>query len=117
MPDAPRRGNQAHRYSCSLWGQSSWFAALRLRRAYTRVCSGVSGPQRQACLTLNIWRPSPAPHNSSAANDSAAPAAAAKLPVMVYMFGGGLCGGFAGNRYFNGSNYAIVHNVIVVTVS
>ena len=36
---------------------------------------------------------------------------------MVYVFGGGLCGGFAGNRYFNGSELAIHHNVIVVTVS
>ena len=36
---------------------------------------------------------------------------------MVYVFGGGLCGGFAGNRWFNGSDLAIQHDIITVTVS
>ncbi|CAE7183878.1 CES2 [Symbiodinium pilosum] len=36
---------------------------------------------------------------------------------MVYNFGGGLCSGYAGNPYFNGSAFAIEHGVIVVTVS
>eukprot|EP00913_Durusdinium_trenchii_P032024 g29993.t1 len=36
---------------------------------------------------------------------------------MVYNFGGGLCSGYAGNPYFNGSKFAIEHGVIVVTVS
>mmetsp|Transcript_81668 Transcript_81668/g.166376 ORF Transcript_81668/g.166376 Transcript_81668/m.166376 type:complete len:578 (-) Transcript_81668:186-1919(-) len=54
------------------------------------------------CLHLNIWRPS----NSSGPH-----------PVMVYNFGGGLCSGYAGNPYFNGSKFAIEHGIIVVTVS
>jgi len=36
---------------------------------------------------------------------------------MVWAFGGGLCGGYAGNRYYNGSALALRHGVIVVTVS
>eukprot|EP00439_Symbiodinium_sp_Y106_P080831 s640_g19.t1 len=56
------------------------------------------------CLQLNLWRP-------AAAKDGD------KRPVMVYNFGGGLCSGYAGNPYFNGSAYAIEHGVIVVTVS
>jgi len=35
---------------------------------------------------------------------------------MVYLFGGGLCGGFAGNEYFNGSNLVLQQGVVVVTV-
>merc|ERR1719359_2086859 len=36
---------------------------------------------------------------------------------MVWNFGGRLCAGYAGNRYFNGSVLAKEHGVIVVTVS
>jgi len=53
------------------------------------------------CLNLNIYRP----------------ADAVNAPVMVWAFGGGLCGGYAGNRYYNGSALALRHGVIVVTVS
>merc|ERR1719359_1322942 len=35
---------------------------------------------------------------------------------MVWNFGGRLCAGYAGNRYFNGSVLAREHGVIVVTV-
>lgn len=59
------------------------------------------------CLKLNIWRPAP--------GEDRAPAR--PHPVMVWNFGGGLCSGYAGNRHFNGSNFAREHGVIVVTVS
>eukprot|EP00658_Telonema_sp_P-2_P085219 TRINITY_DN9671_c0_g7_i1.p1 TRINITY_DN9671_c0_g7~~TRINITY_DN9671_c0_g7_i1.p1 ORF type:complete len:559 (-),score=75.67 TRINITY_DN9671_c0_g7_i1:112-1788(-) len=52
------------------------------------------------CLQLNVFRPS----------------AAANIPVMVWAFGGGLCGGYAGNRWFNGTEFAM-RGVMVVTVS
>eukprot|EP01065_Artemidia_motanka_P044556 TRINITY_DN6365_c5_g1_i1.p1 TRINITY_DN6365_c5_g1~~TRINITY_DN6365_c5_g1_i1.p1 ORF type:complete len:604 (+),score=189.00 TRINITY_DN6365_c5_g1_i1:77-1813(+) len=63
-----------------------------------------SPPPSEDCLHLNIWRPA-----------NATPAS--RLPVLVYQFGGGLCSGFAGNNYFNGSKMAARHNVIFVTVS
>ncbi|CAK9067202.1 unnamed protein product [Durusdinium trenchii] len=62
-----------------------------------------SPPPSEDCLHLNIWRP--------------ASKTAEAHPVMVYNFGGGLCSGYAGNPYFNGSKFAIEHGVIVVTVS
>ena len=79
-------------------------------------------PPSEDCLTLNVWRPSKPKHETETVGDDASAAeedavqrqAVTGLPVMVYVFGGGLCGGFAGNRYFNGSELAIHHNVIVV---
>ena len=62
-----------------------------------------SPPPSEDCLHLNIWTPSKVKR--------------ASMPVMVYNFGGGLCSGYAGNPYFNGSKFAIEHDVIVVTVS
>lgn len=56
------------------------------------------------CLHLNIWRP------TSASSEK-------PLPVMVWNFGGGLCGGEASQRWFNGSVLVREHNVVVVTVS
>eukprot|EP01062_Namystynia_karyoxenos_P059935 TRINITY_DN51369_c0_g1_i1.p1 TRINITY_DN51369_c0_g1~~TRINITY_DN51369_c0_g1_i1.p1 ORF type:complete len:584 (+),score=163.26 TRINITY_DN51369_c0_g1_i1:84-1835(+) len=64
-----------------------------------------SGPPSEDCLHLNIWRP-------ASAASSPRP-----LPVLVYQFGGGLCSGFAGSNWFNGSLMASRHNVIFVTVS
>jgi len=62
-----------------------------------------SGPPSEDCLTLNIWRP-------------AGLRPGALQPVMVYLFGGGLCGGYAGNEYYDGSNLVSRHGVVVVTV-
>eukprot|EP00756_Hemistasia_phaeocysticola_P051305 Hpha_TRINITY_DN26478_c0_g1::TRINITY_DN26478_c0_g1_i1::g.34086::m.34086 len=56
------------------------------------------------CLQLNIWRPADASPEE-------------KLPVLVYLFGGGLCTGFAGNPYFNASVMVQRHRIIFVTVS
>ena len=61
----------------------------------------LSRPDLKDCLNLNVYRP----------ND------AVNAPVMFWAFGGGLCGGYAGNRYNNGSALALQHGVIVVTVS
>eukprot|EP01060_Flectonema_neradi_P036527 TRINITY_DN7040_c0_g2_i1.p1 TRINITY_DN7040_c0_g2~~TRINITY_DN7040_c0_g2_i1.p1 ORF type:complete len:571 (+),score=49.19 TRINITY_DN7040_c0_g2_i1:49-1761(+) len=58
-------------------------------------------PPSEDCLTLNIWAPSNATKNSS-------------LPVMIYIYGGGLCSGTGSNRYQNGSNYALDHNTVVI---
>ena len=61
-------------------------------------------PPNENCLFLNIWRPADAPPD-------------ADLPVMVFAFGGGLCGGYATNGYLNGSHLALTHGAIVVTAS
>ena len=65
---------------------------------------GDTPPPAEDCLFLNIWRP-------------ASPQPGATLPVMVYAFGGGLCGGYASNDYHNGSQLAIQHGAIVITAS
>ena len=61
-------------------------------------------PPSEDCLFLNIHRPANTPPN-------------AQLPVMVWAFGGGLCGGYASNAQFNASQLALQQGVIVVTVS
>ena len=45
------------------------------------------------------------------------PANAVNAPVLVWAFGGGLCGNYAANRYYNGSELALKHGVVVITVS
>jgi len=70
-------------------------------------------PPTEDCLHLGIWRPAGGkpPERLQRQED------AGQLPVMVWNFGGGLCGGFSSNRYFDGSVLASEHGVIVVTVS
>jgi para-nitrobenzyl esterase len=63
-------------------------------------------PPSEDCLQLNVYRPA-----------SVGAVEAAPLPVMVWIFGGGLCGGYAGNPRYNGSALALEQNVIVITVS
>ena len=36
---------------------------------------------------------------------------------MVYLFGGGLCGGYTGTPGYNGSTLVLTQDVVVVTVS
>eukprot|EP00040_Diaphanoeca_grandis_P034062 m.209755 g.209755 ORF g.209755 m.209755 type:complete len:597 (+) comp33050_c1_seq6:89-1879(+) len=76
-------------------------------------------PPNEDCLQLNIWRPSPTTNTNANTNTQAGGSleTQANLPVMVWVFGGGLCSGFAGDSHFNGSKLAIHHQVIVVTVS
>ena len=58
------------------------------------------GPESEDCLTLNIWTPTNP--------------AAGKLPVMVWIHGGGFTGG-AGSRY-NGTQFA-KDGVVLVTIN
>lgn len=61
-------------------------------------------PPSEDCLFLNIFRPQGASRSDS-------------LPVMVWLFGGGLCGGYASNGFHDGSALANRFGVIVVSVS
>lgn len=70
-----------------------------------RPVDSESPPPSEDCLTLNIWRKTPGNETQ-------------KLkPVMVYLFGGGLCAGYAGNSWFDGSAMVSEHDVLTVTVS
>jgi len=69
-----------------------------------RTAESESPGPSEDCLMLNIWKPKTASNTS-------------KVPVMVYLFGGGLCAGFAGNEYYHGSKLAADFNVVVVSVS
>ncbi|SEO53605.1 para-nitrobenzyl esterase [Duganella sp. CF517] len=72
--------------------------------AYSPACAQtavwVSNPKSEDCLYLNIW----------------APEKAAKLPVIVWIHGGGYYGGTAAQGGFDGANLA-GHGAIVVTIN
>ncbi len=77
---------------------------VRQATAFSPVCRQtvpwVSEPQSEDCLFLNIW----------------APAAAKKLPVMVWLHGGGFFGGSGSQGNYDGSRLAR-HGVILVTLN
>ncbi|MBR4383085.1 MAG: carboxylesterase/lipase family protein [Selenomonadaceae bacterium] len=58
-------------------------------------------PKSEDCLTLNIW--------TSARKNN--------LPVMVFIPGGGFVNGGARDPIYNGSNFAAVHDVMIVTIN
>jgi carboxylesterase type B len=79
---------------------------------YPSLAGGVSGPADEPggsedCLVLNVWAPPFAP--------DAVPAGAARLPVMVWIHGGGHTIGEGG--FYNGGNLAVTHRLIVVTIN
>ncbi len=59
------------------------------------------------CLTLNVWTPRLAPHE--------VPAGDARLPVMVWIHGGGNTIGHGG--YYHGGNLASTHRTVVVALN
>jgi para-nitrobenzyl esterase len=78
---------------------------------YTSPFGGVEGKPGTAvgsedCLTLNIWTPRFAPGKVPADKD--------RLPVMVWIHGGGNSIGTA--RFYDGGNLAATEGVVVVTV-
>ncbi len=64
---------------------------------------GPVGPSNEDCLTLNVWRPAVAPKD-------------AKLPVMVWIHGGGFFTGSGSERQFDGEPYA-ARGIILVTLN
>ena len=74
-------------------------------RDSSAIAAGV-GPPTEDCLRLNVWVP-----------PGVALANATELPVMVWIFGGGLCGGFAADGYYSGERMAAQQGVVVVSVS
>lgn len=72
--------------------------------------SGVTG--QEDCLTLNVWAPTFGP--------TTVPRQGERLPVMVWLHGGGNTLGSGGSAQFapyDGSLMATEHNVIVVTIN
>jgi para-nitrobenzyl esterase len=63
---------------------------------------GPGGPMSEDCLTLNIWTP--------------AKTANAKLPVMVWIYGGSFQNGSASDPFYLGDNLA-KHGVVVVNIN
>jgi len=59
-------------------------------------------PQSEDCLTLNVWTPDARP--------------GAKLPVMVWIFGGGFLNGGAAMPLYDGTDLA-KHGVVLVTIN
>ena len=57
--------------------------------------------QSEDCLTLNIWK-------RGEKNN---------LPVMVFIHGGGFSVGGSVDSLYNGSNFAAVHNVVIITLN
>lgn len=77
---------------------------VRQANAYAAACAQtavwVTNPKSEDCLYLNIW----------------APEKAARLPVIVWIHGGGFYGGTAAQAGFDGGNLAR-HGAIVVTLN
>lgn len=73
-------------------------------RSFSAACAQtaawITNPKSEDCLYLNIWTPEKA----------------RKLPVIVWIHGGGYYGGTAAQPLFNGGNLA-KHGAIVVTVN
>jgi para-nitrobenzyl esterase len=61
------------------------------------------GPMSEDCLYLNVWSPTLDKN--------------ARLPVMVWLHGGGYAGGSGGSSRYDGINLAHKHGVVVVTVN
>jgi para-nitrobenzyl esterase len=56
------------------------------------------------CLFVNVWRPSARPSGEP-------------LPVLVWIHGGGFCGGAASVKWYDGANLATRNNVTVVSLN
>lgn len=59
-------------------------------------------PMSEDCLYLNVWSPG---------------ADAEKRPVMVYIHGGAFTLGSASDPWYDGTSFAALHNLVVVTVN
>lgn len=72
------------------------------KRAFLARMMMPSIPQSEDCLTLNVWTPNTAP--------------GAKLPVMVWIYGGAFVEGSAAFPFYDGAQLA-KHGVVVVTLN
>ncbi|MBB3223044.1 carboxylesterase/lipase family protein [Pseudoduganella umbonata] len=77
---------------------------IRQARSFSAACAQaaewITQPKSEDCLYLNVW----------------APDQAAKLPVLVWLHGGGFYGGTAAQPLYDGANLAR-HGAVVVTVN
>ncbi len=80
-------------------------AATTLSAACAPNADWLPNPKSEDCLYLNVWAP-----------EQADQAKAEKLPVIVWVHGGGYYGGTAGQPLFDGGNLAR-HGVVVVTLN
>lgn len=61
--------------------------------------------QSEDCLTINLWRPTKATSEEN------------KLPVLVWIYGGGFQGGSSAIRWYDGAALAANQNIIVVSLN
>ncbi len=66
-------------------------------------------PQREDCLYLNVWTPSPPPSSSSYASLSSGK----KYPVLVWIHGGALLSGTGLKKFYDGAPFARAGMVFV----
>ena len=87
----------------SLTGAVAALARIkRTGRLFLDVIGELGAPTGEACLSLNVWTPSPDP--------------AAKLPVLVFIHGGSLDAGAGSQPIYNGAGLAQT-GLVVVTIN
>ena len=75
------------------------WTGVKIAKDFGPICMQVArrafqqGPMSEDCLTLNIWRP----HNARAD---------ARLPVMVWIYGGAFINGGSSTPFYDGSHFA-----------
>lgn len=74
--------------------------ATQFSSACAQTAEWITTPKSEDCLYLNVW----------------APRQARKLPVLVWIHGGGMYGGTAAQEVYNGSNLA-GHGAVVVSLN
>lgn len=94
----------AHRWAAP--APAPRWSGVRSATAFGPACpqntpAGVTIDSDEDCLTLNVWTPDPT----------------AKLPVMVFLYGGSFLHGGSAAPVYDGANLAAVGPVVVVTLN
>lgn len=93
------------------------FLAPQSSAAQVMILPGDPGESNEDCLTLNIWAPLHASQSEPLQSSQTVAPGGEKLPVMVWIHGGGFVGGSAVSSIYDGQYLASRCGVVVVTIN